>query len=357
MAGLLKNRHVAVDEIGRRAWNSYPGFAESASFLSSCILKENVVSIENDLLQSDAQFDIDIIKLVLEWSPPSFFGRLNEKIFLTSTNPLSICFGLWLSYFKYGNEISEILKLHITHESAQVRETVSRLSGLTRAKELLEPLLEIISQTGVSALWAACVIDPSNPRIRHRKPFLETWDSACLLIPHWLYLAETNKDASIMDHLAKMLDRHIYIYLLGFWGQVDSVPEIIEHFGEPEYAAVAGKAYTLITGLELCESTGHLLEFSDEKTDILGALGDAMQEWRHYGKEDTYAEWHARQAEFDPKMRYRFGKPITESLLQSRLRQGNADLYERYHTAMERSQFYSTPYLDPTCPSFHVSHH
>ena len=144
-------------------------------------------------------------------------------------------------------------------------------------------------------------------------------------------LLRTLKSDHAKDFLALLKDRsklREVIQGIGFRGEVDYIPWLIDQMEDPELSRLAGESFTLITGLDLAYDD---LEMDQPEVFEAGPTEDPEDEDIDLDNDEDLPWpdpelirqwWNNNSASFDSNTRYLMGKPISYGNCLSVLKEG-----------------------------------
>ena len=157
-------------------------------------------------------------------------------------------------------------------------------------------------------------------------PFLRT---AIGLIYH--VLPESDIDATLTRIHESAFSPRIKAYSIAMAGLPDRIPVLIEWMDDPEYAPVAGEAFSFITGVDIEEDDLSIINVSlCESQEAPLAVKRKKDRWTEVYEADLpWPEpefvtnwWQANQGRFQNGTRYLAGKTLTDSNLQDVIKNG-----------------------------------
>ena len=157
-------------------------------------------------------------------------------------------------------------------------------------------------------------------------PFLR---AAIGLIYH--VIPESDIDATLTRVHESAFSPRIKAYSIAMAGLPDRIPVLLEWMDDPEYAPVAGEAFSFITGVDIEEDDLSIINVSlCESQEAPLAVKRKKDRWTEAYEEDLpWPEpelvtnwWQANRHHFQNGTRYLAGKTLTDSNLQDVLKNG-----------------------------------
>lgn len=232
-----------------------------------------------------------------------------------------------------GKHLETALKTQDTALCCRALKAAGEL-GRTNLQDLITYRLQS-SETAIRfwAAWALTLLGNRTAAPQVLQSFLPQADIYAFKAAQLLFRISTPEDTQYL--LSTLIKQHqqvrLAIQACGMCGDPYYMPWLIQQMETPEYARVAGEAFSLLTGVDLAYDD---LEMDQPEGFHAGATESPQDENLPWPDANLIQQWwQQHQGKYTTKQRYLMGAPVTVQHCQSVLQ--TAMQRQRYAAALE----------------------